>query len=152
MGDPYAPRLFESEFAVRRVAEEFCACRLPKTEWTHEAHLATTLWVIVERPDIDPERDLGDMIRRFNVSVGGVNDETQGYHETITQCFIAGIRQYLVREGEGGSLADLVNGLLLSEEGRREWPLNFYSRGLLFSVEARLGIPDPDLKPLPRTG
>ena len=35
-----------------------------------------------------PERDLPDLIRRYNESVGGVNSDTEGYHETITQVFI----------------------------------------------------------------
>ena len=66
--------------------------RLPKAEWTHEAHLATCAWLILERREIAPEQDLPDLIRRYNESVGGVNDETQGYHETITQVFIRGVR------------------------------------------------------------
>ena len=55
------------------------------------------LWLVLERPDIVPERDLPGLIRRYNESVGGVNDETQGYHETITQCFIRAVRVYLRR-------------------------------------------------------
>ncbi len=34
--------------------------------------------------------------------------------------------------------------LLLSDEGRRDWPLRFYSRERLFSKEARLGWVEPD--------
>jgi hypothetical protein len=36
--------------------------------------------------------------------------------------------------------------------GRRDWPLRFYSRERLFSVEARLSYIEPDLQPLPPTG
>ena len=39
-------------------------------------------------------------------------------------------------------LHELVNGLLLSPMGRRDWPLRFYSRELLFSVEARRNFVD----------
>lgn len=143
------PRLFDGDAAIRRIGEGLLACSLTREAWTHEAHLAACLWLIVERPDIDPERELPGMIRRFNVSIGGVNDETQGYHETITQCFIGGVRRYLSRR-KGESLVDLVNGLLESDEGRRDWPLRFYSRERLFSVEARLSWIEPDLQPLPR--
>jgi hypothetical protein len=96
-----------------------------------------------------PERDLPGVIRRFNESVGGVNDDTQGYHETITQCFIAAIRAFLARTPAGLPLVEKVNALLLAPEGRRDWPLRFFSRGRLFSVEARLGWCEPDLAPLP---
>jgi hypothetical protein len=37
-----------------------------------------------------------------------------------------------------------VNALLLSPRGARDWPLQFYSRERLFSVEARLGLAEPD--------
>ena len=147
----FTPRLFVDDDSIRHVGEGMLACTLPKAEWTHEAHLATCAWLVLERPDIRPERDLPHLIRRYNVSVGGVNDETQGYHETITQVFIIGIRQALAR-GEGRGLAGRVNALLSGPEGRRDWPLGFYSRELLFSVEARLGWVEPDLASLPVVG
>jgi hypothetical protein len=96
-----------------------------------------------------PERDLPALIRRFNESVGGINDATQGYHETITQCFVRGVRRFLARTDEGLPLAEKVNALLQAPEGRRDWPLRFYSRERLFSKEARLGWVEPDLEALP---
>jgi hypothetical protein len=143
------PRLFASDAAIRSVGERMLACALPKAEWTHEAHLATTLWLIVERPDIVPERDLPHLIRRYNESVGGVNSDTEGYHETITQCFLRAIRLYLARTDPALPLAAKVNGLLCSEEGRRDWPLCFYDPKTLFSVEARRAWVEPDLAALP---
>ena len=56
MSDTDEPRLFESDAAVRHIGEGLIACSLDKSEWTHEAHLAACLWLIVERPDIVPER------------------------------------------------------------------------------------------------
>ncbi len=38
-----------------------------------------------------------------------------------------------------------VNGLLAAPEGQRDWPLRFYSRERLFSVEARRKFVAPDL-------
>jgi len=140
-------RLFESDEDIRRIGEAMLACTLPRPEWTHEAHLAACAWLILERPDILPERDLPDLIRRYNESVGGVNDASQGYHETITRLSIIGLRNALART-EGQGLRDRVNALLQAPEGRRDWPLRFYSRELLFSKEARLGWVDPDVQPL----
>jgi hypothetical protein len=145
----YEPRLFGSDAEVRRIGEGLLARNLPRPEWTHEAHLAACLWIVAERPDIVPERDLPGIIARYNESVGGVNSDTEGYHETITQCFLRGVRAFLARTRPGLSLVDQVNGPLLAEEGRRDWPLRFYSRELLFSKEARRGWVEPDL-PGPR--
>jgi hypothetical protein len=145
----HEPRLWPNDEAIRRVGEGFLARTLPKSEWTHEAHISTTCWLIIERAaDILPERDLPDLIRGYNESVGGVNSDTEGYHETITQVFIRTLRLSLARtEGEG--LCARVNAVLSSPKGRRDWPLRFYSRERLFSKEARLGWMEPDLAPMP---
>ena len=149
MTDKYEPRLFPGDSVVRHIGEGLLACALRREEWTHEAHLAACLYLIAERPDIRPERDLPDLIRRFNLSVGGVNSDSEGYHETITQCFIRAVRLYLARTDPALPLVDKVNGLLCSEEGRRDWPLCFYDPKTLFSREARLGWVEPDLARLP---
>jgi hypothetical protein len=138
------PRLWPHDEAIRDTGLRFLALTLPKPEWTHEAHIATTCWLLLERPDIVPERDLPGLIRRYNESVGGVNSATEGYHETITRLFIRTLRAKLA-ESEGQGLAGRVNAILLAPEGRRDWPLRFYSPGLLFSPEARLGWVEPDL-------
>jgi hypothetical protein len=117
---------------------------LPREEWTHEAHLAACLWLIDERGDIAPERELPDIIRRYNESVGGVNDDSQGYHETLTQLYIAGVRAFSGLCAATG-LAERVNQLLESATGRRSWPLTLYSPGRLFSVEARRSLVEPDV-------
>jgi hypothetical protein len=148
MTDTHDPRLWPHDDAIRTMGEGMLACTLPKAEWTHEAHIAATCWLILERPDIAPERDLPSLIRRYNESTGGVNDATQGYHETITQFFIRTLRGTLAG-GEGRGLAERVNAVLEAPEGRRDWPLRFYSRDLLFSPEARLGWMEPDLARLP---
>ena len=151
-GEEYEPRLFADDVAVRRIGEGLIGCTLTRPDWTHEAHLAACLYVLTQRPDIAAERDLPHLIRRFNESVGGVNDETQGYHETITQVFIRGVRAFLARTDPALPLVEKVNALLLAEEGRRDWPSSFYSPRLLFSKEARLGWVEPDLGPLPERG
>jgi hypothetical protein len=152
MTTDHEPRLWPHDDAIRRVGEAFLACTLPKPEWTHEAHIATTSWLILERAaDILPERDLPDLIRRYNVSTGGVNSDTEGYHETITQLFIRTLRLSLAKMA-GRGLAERVNAVLLAPEGRRDWPLRFYSRERLFSKAARLGWVEPDLAALPCGG
>jgi hypothetical protein len=137
-------RFFESDAAVRRVGTGLLDRSLPRPDWTHEAHLAACTWLLTERPDIDAPRQLPDIIRTYNVSVGGVNDQTQGYHETLTQLYIAGVGHWLALASTE-SLADRVNALLASPIGQRNWPLTLYSRELLFSVEARLGLVMPDI-------
>jgi hypothetical protein len=142
-------RHYDSVEAIFRVGEGLLARGLPREEWTHEAHLAATAYLVLKHPEIDLDADLPGLIRRYNESVGGVNDDTQGYHETITRTFLHGARLFLSEAGPEKSLADLVNQFIHSPMGRRDWPLRFYSRELLFSVEARRHFVAPDLAALP---
>ena len=144
----HKPRLFADDAAIRRVGEGLVDHSLPREDWTHEAHIAATAWMIAERPDIVPERDLPALIAAYNVAVGGVNDDHNGYHETITQAYVAGVRGFVAAH-PALQLAALVNALLAAPEGRRDWPLRFYSRERLFSVAARRAFVAPDLAPLP---
>ena len=145
----HEPRLFARDEEVRRIGEGLIACTLTRPEWTHEAHLAACLYIVAERPDIVAERDLPHLIRRFNESVGGVNSDTEGYHETITQVYIRAVRAFLARSDTAPPLVEKVNALLKAPEGRRDWPLRFYSAERLFSVEARRGWVEPDLADVP---
>jgi len=145
----YRPRFFTSDAEIAHLGERFLARALPKAEWTHEAHLATTTWLLLRRHDIDVDEELPDLIRRYNESVGGVNSDSEGYHETITRVFLAGVRLFLSEADASEPLHELVNELLLSPMGRRDWPLRFYSRERLLSVEARRAFVSPDLAALP---
>lgn len=148
MTTEYSPRLFERDEDISAIGTGLLACTLPREAWTHEAHLGACLWLLSERPDIDIDAEIAGIIRRFNESVGGVNDDTQGYHDSITRAYVAGVRRFLSDTAETG-LAARVNAMLRSDVGRRDWPLRFYSRDLLFSVPARRGFVEPDLAPLP---
>src|SRR5437763_9090740 len=145
----YRPRFFTSDAEIEHLGEHFLARTLPKAEWTHEAHLATTTWLLLDRPDIDVDIELPDLIRRYNESVGGVNSDSEGYHETITRVFLHGVRLFLSEADSAEPLHRLVNELLLSPMGRRDLPLRFYSAERLLSVEARRSFVEPDTTALP---
>ena len=145
----YRPRLFVSDAEVAHIGEGLLARSLPREEWTHEAHLAATTYLLLRHREIDLDEELPGLIRRYNESVGGVNDDTQGYHDTITRVFLHGIRLFLNEADSAEPLHELINELLLSPMGGREWPLRFYSRDRLLSVPARRAFLKPDIAALP---
>ena len=66
---------------------------LPKAEWTHEAHLAACAWLVLERPDIVPQRDLpgitgkvGD-IKKGSVRDGGSFSKRIGHYSSWNSYF-----------------------------------------------------------------
>lgn len=141
----YEVRLFQEDAAIVAIGEGLLARTLPREAWTHEAHLAACTWIVRDRPDIAPEDDMAAIISTYNVAVGGVNDDSQGYHETITQIYIAAVKAHLSEIKSDTPLWQSVNTLLLSERGGRELPLKFYSKARLFSVAARRNFIEPDL-------
>ena len=144
----YRPRFFHSDAEIEHLGEGLLARTLKREEWTHEAHLAAT-YLLLRRPDVDLDTELPGIIRRFNESVGGVNSDAEGYHETITRAFLHGVRLFLAEADPKEPLHELVNELLLSPMGKRDWPLRFYSPARLFSVEARRTFVAPDLAAFP---
>ncbi|WP_294124158.1 hypothetical protein [Sphingomonas sp.] len=142
-------RHFLSDEAIVRIGEGLLARALPKEEWTHEAHLAATTWLVLNHPEIDLDTELRDIISRYNESVGGVNSDSEGYHDTITHAYLRGIRLFLSEADLTRPIHDLVNELLMSPMGRRDWPLRFWSKDRLMSVEARRNWVEPDLKATP---
>jgi hypothetical protein len=145
----FHPRLFHSDAEIEHIGEGLLERSLLRAEWTHEAHLAATTYLLLRRSDLDIDRKLPGIIRSFNESVGGVNSDTEGYHETITRVFLRGVRLFLEDADVSDPLHELVNELLSSPVGRRDWPLRFYSPQRLFSVEARRHLVEPDLRALP---
>ena len=142
-------RHFASDEAVARVGEGLLKRSLPRPEWTHEAHLAATTWLLLRHPEINLDSELPGLIRRYNESVGGVNSDHEGYHDTITKAYLHGIRLFLREADRGEPVHELVNALLHSPMGRRDWPLRFWSKERLMSVEARRGWVEPDIAALP---
>jgi hypothetical protein len=145
----FPPRLFNSDAEIEHIGEGLLARTLPRPKWTHEAHLAATTYLLLRRPDIDLDQEVPGLIRRYNESVGGVNSDSEGYHETITRVFLHGVRLFLSEVDASKPLHELINDLLLSPMGQRDWPLRFYSAERLLSVEARREFIEPDLQALP---
>ena len=143
----HEPRLFADDIAVRRVGNGLLDRTLPREDWTHEAHLASCLWLLRERHDIHLSTALPAIIAAYNVSVGGRNSDTEGYHETITQAYVVLVGGFLADHDRGEPLVELVNAMLLSPLGHRDALLAHYSRDRLFSVAARKAWIEPDLAP-----
>lgn len=138
-----------SEGQIRAIGQGLLERTLPKQQWTHAAHLAAALWLLVERADIDAPSAMPQIIRAYNLACGVANTDTGGYHETITQASLRAVAEYVRQQPAGTDLASLCTGLLASPFGDKHWPLRYWSTDRLFSVEARRQWVAPDLQDLP---
>lgn len=138
-----------SDSDVAKVGEGVLAGTHPYEMWTHMAHCAATIYLIRSQPQRDLEREMPDIIRRYNTSIGVANTDTSGYHETLTQFYLRAIRDLLAGLPADAGLADCVTALKQSPLAEREFVFRFYSRPHLFTPHARAHWVEPDLEPLP---
>jgi len=139
---------FNSDKDIDKIGEGLLELSLPKPEWTHAAHFAAAVWLLVH-PKYNAAKDMPDIIRRYNEATGVPNTDTDGYHETITQASLLAARSYLETAGLDLPVYETVNQLLNSELGRSDWLLNYWSKEVLFAVKARRTWVDPDIQSLP---
>ena len=120
---------------------------LPKSQWTHESHFIVGLWFVARHTPNEALSLLRSRIRNYNVSTGGVNSDSSGYHETLTRLYVVGIHNFAAQQTLSG--IDLLDALLDSPIVAKSWPLQFYSQSQLMSAKARREWAEPDLAPLP---
>jgi len=137
---------FTSNDAIERIGRGLIDRSLPKPQWTHAAHFAAAFWILGQ-PTLVAERDMPGLIRAYNEATGVANTDASGYHETITLASLHAARRWLAAHTDR-PLHVALNELLASPLGRSDWLLNHWSRGRLFSVAARRGWVEPDLRPL----
>ncbi len=140
---------YPDDAAIERIGRGLLALSLPKPEWTHAAHFAATLWLMRHRPELDLAVRMPGFIRAYNEAVGGENTDTAGYHETITQASLRGARAVLNAHRPTMPLHEVLDDLMATRLGERDWMLTYWSRERLFSAEARRGWIEPDLEPMP---
>ena len=140
---------FTSDAEIIAIGEGVVARTLPKPAWTHAAHFAAAVYLIAGQSDLVAERDMPGLIRAYNTATGVANTDSEGYHETITLASLRAVRAFLARLPEGAPLFVACNALLVTELGKRDWLLAYWSRDRLFSGEARRGWVGPDVRDLP---
>jgi hypothetical protein len=130
----------EAEAFIR----DFEARTLPKSRWTHHAHLLVGLWYLSHHPMDEALSIVRRRIHAYNETIGKANTDTSGYHETLTCFFLRGIAAHIATHPSEPFPVSLAL-LLRSPIASKEWPLHFYSRERLFSVMARRQWIEPDL-------
>ena len=73
---------------------------LPKSEWTHAAHLSVGAWHVHRYGVEEAVNRLRQGIRALNDSHGTANTDSSGYHETITRAYAHLIAEFLSEQRE----------------------------------------------------
>jgi hypothetical protein len=137
--------MFTDTEEVYALVEAFENRTIPKSEWTHPAHLAVGLYYCKTRPFAVAKNVMRDGIYWLNDSHGTLNTDDSGYHETLTVFWLKLIWNFLDERIETLSLASLANELIERYNDPR-LPFTYYSRGLISSASARHEYFPPDLR------
>ena len=131
---------------IASLIQHFESRTLPKSEWTHEAHLIVGIWYAWHYPFEEALARLREGIFCYNEAVGTENTDSSGYHETITQFWLKLASSFLTNT-TFSTVEEACKGFLASSYIHKGYLFNFYSREHLFSVQARKNWVEPDLKP-----
>jgi len=88
-------------------------------------------------------------IQRYNAFNGVFTTPTTGYHETLTLFWLAIVRANFYELPAAMSPITRINKVV-SDLNNKMLALDYYTRDLIVSDDARYGWVEPDLKPLPR--
>lgn len=139
-----ATRPMKDELPLPELMHHFIAHTLPKSRWTHHAHMAAALGHVLEHGGPEALTLMRERIMSYNLATGG---KPTDYHETVTAAWVRLIADFAARHARVS--AEELRKRMLEELGGRDQLLRHYSRGLIGGDAARSTFVEPDLLPLP---
>jgi hypothetical protein len=140
--------LYSSFDEIESLVHAFETGTLPRSKWTHAAHVTVACWYLVCHPQSEATKRIREGILRYNASQKILTTPDSGYHETMTMFWIRMVGHYLTTATLECSLVGLINDLTFRYSDKK-LPYLYYTPERLMSTEARFGFIEPDLKPLP---
>ena len=134
---------YKNESEVLDLVRSFEEATVSRDDWKHAEHLVVALYYLT-RHDLDAAYEkmrsgiLNLLVKGFDVDLS----KEMPYHETITLFWMRTVAEFNASKN-GASLLEKANEVAYKWD--KDYPLNFYSRELLFSDEARAKFVKPDL-------
>lgn len=132
---------YKTENEILAVVRGFENGTIARADWRHTEHLTVALYSLSHH-DFDlatnKMRDgIFNLLKAFEVDV----QKEMPYHETLTIFWLRTVADF-ANSKNGASIVETCNELV--EKFDKDFPLRFYSRGLLFSDNARRNFVDSD--------
>jgi hypothetical protein len=142
----HQPVFAASETALRSFLSHWRAGILPKSEWTHAAHVAVAACYVFDHPADEALQKIRAGIIHYNTCVGTANTDHSGYHETLTR-FWTGLIADFLRERTCTSRLAFVRAALSRFAGDSALFRSYYSFDVVKDVRARREWIAPDCQP-----
>ncbi len=128
----------------RRFRETFEACELAPESFRHRAHVRLAYIYLAEH---DPDAAAVRMRTALQTFLRHHGVDAAKYHETMTRAWVLAVRHFMSRAAPTASADAFIDAHPALLDGTIM--LRHYSRGALFSDEARRRFVEPDLAPIP---
>lgn len=128
--------VIDTQNELHLLVQAFEAGSLPKSAWTHAAHVAVGANYVSLHGEPLALETMRERVRTYNESVGTVNSDTSGYHETLTRFWIAVLAR-LHDEEKAASHLMFVQRAVTLYGGRRDLHQRFYNFDVVKNTEAR---------------
>src|SRR5260221_4167727 len=138
--------LLASEARLQRFVEAWKSGKLPKSAWTHAAHVAMAAYFAFDHAADATFAIMKAGILHHNTSVGTANTEDNGYHETLTRFWSSEIGEF-VRTGHFASRLEAVRAAVSAFGSDRDRLRRFYSFDVVPDRQARREGVAPDREP-----
>jgi hypothetical protein len=132
---------------IRRLRSGFDTRTLPGTEFNHAAHIAVGATYVCELGAEGALEHLRVAIPRYNVSQGGQNTDTSGYHETLTRFWVERLGEFLRTLPPQSSVEERALAAVGEFSTRVKLFEQYYSFDVVRSLEARRHWIAPDRTP-----
>jgi hypothetical protein len=140
----------QSDAALEAFIAAFLAGTFPGDKWHHREHIIMAGWHLLRYPEAETIERLRVAIKNYRLARGGANDETSGYHETLTLFWIRLTAHGLAQQPEGLPERERLRRLADELGPQTQLHREYYSYDVPNSTPARLAWLAPDLKALPR--
>jgi hypothetical protein len=141
--------ILKSDTALDAFITAFLDSSFPGDLWHHREHIIMAGWHLLRYSEAETIGRIREAIKRYRIARGGVNDETSGYHETLTLFWIrlsaAGLAQQPAGLDERQRLKQIADNL----GSQTRLYTEYYSFDVPNSTPARLNWVEPDLRALP---
>jgi hypothetical protein len=133
---------YKNENEISDVIESFENCTISRDAWKHAEHLTVAMHYAVNHDyTIAYEKMKSGIFRLLNAFGVDLNVEMP-YHETLTIFWLQTVFDF-VKANPNKNLLESTNEII--DKFDKDYPLKFYSRELLFSVEARTEFVEADV-------
>ena len=136
----------ESEESLEEFVHQWKAGKLPRAEWTHAAHVCVATYHAFDHQGEELFQQIKAGLIHHNNSVGTLNTEESGYHETLTRLWV-NITEEFVRTGAFSTRLQAVKSAVEQFGSDSGYHRNYYSFDVVKDKRARREWIPPDRTP-----